>query len=323
MRAGKGIQEITPVIWVRPSDSRDPVLEEVASALRAGEIAVIPTETVYGLAGEAYNEQAVAKIFSAKRRPPDTPISLLCSCLEQAVGACADFPPQAHRLAERFWPGALTLVLRKNPRVPEIVTAGRPTVGVRVPNHPIPRRLAELVGAPLAVPSANVSGRLSPTRAEDAVTQLGLAPAFVVDCGPTELGIESTLLDLSSSPPRVLRLGAVSLSELSEVVPGVEVATGEPSRPHYAPAVPLVLGVAEKLKAREVQLRFGPVRREGQVWWIGDSPQEVGRNLYAVLAELEGTGVERIYIENPPEGEEWAVVRDRVLQAWQSSPRRR
>jgi L-threonylcarbamoyladenylate synthase len=312
------------MIWVRPSSAEDPVLQEVASALREGEIAVVPTETVYGLAGDAYNEQAVGKIFSAKRRPPDTPISLLCADLEQARGACREFPSIALQLAERFWPGALTLILPKAPKVPDNVTAGRPTVGVRVPNHPIPRKLADLLGSPLATPSANVSGRLSPTRAEDAVAQLGLAPAFVVDCGPSELGIESTLIDLSSSPPCVLRLGAVGVSELSALIPEVKVAVPErEDRPHYAPAVPLLVGVADRLEPREAQVRFGSLRREGQVWWIGETPEEVAKNLYAVLTELERSGAERIYVESPPEGEEWAVVRDRITRAWQSSPRTR
>ncbi|MEM4407661.1 MAG: L-threonylcarbamoyladenylate synthase [Candidatus Caldarchaeum sp.] len=308
------------MIWVKVVNPQDPVLLEVASALKAGEIAVIPTETVYGLAGNAYDEVAVAKIFEAKRRPADTPISLLCASTKQAEEACAEFPLVARHLAERFWPGALTLILPKNPRIPHNVTAGGPTVGVRVPNHPIPRKLAEIASIPLATPSANISGRISPTRAEDAIAQLGLAPAYVVDSGPAELGIESTVLDISASPPRVLRLGGVGILELSQVVSHVEVAeTAIGRRPHYASAVPVVVGIAEHLEPSEAQVRFGAPRREGRVWWIGETPQEVAKNFYAVLLELEREGVKKIYIECPPEKEEWAVLKDRITRVWQSS----
>ncbi|MCH8275676.1 MAG: threonylcarbamoyl-AMP synthase [Armatimonadetes bacterium] len=200
--------------WFRPEGPDDSRLQEVAEALRSGKIVVLPTDTVYGLAADAFNSDAVLKVFRAKGRPPEKPLALLVADGDQARQAVAHWPPEAESLAKAFWPGPLTLVLPKSESVPLVVTAGLPKVGVREPGEAVTVALIRRVGSPLAATSANRSGRPPPLRAEDAVAQLGTSPAFVVDCGPCPVGVVSTVLDLTVSPPCILRPGAVSAAEI-------------------------------------------------------------------------------------------------------------
>nr|MBA3726973.1 threonylcarbamoyl-AMP synthase [Armatimonadota bacterium] len=173
------------MIWFRPTRADDPRLADVAAALLGGEIAIVPTETVYGLACVADDPKAIAKVFKAKGRAPDKPLIVAAADIDQSRALCSGWPKMAQVLARAFWPGPLTLVLPKAPAVPDLVTAGGGTVAVRVPDHPVLLRLIDMVGKPLIATSANKSNQLSPLSAQEAVGQVGLACAYVVDCGPT------------------------------------------------------------------------------------------------------------------------------------------
>lgn len=221
-------------------------LRRAAAALRRGEPVAFPTETVYGLGANALDPAAVRRVFEAKGRPDDNPLIVHVTGLPMLRKLVKGVPPEARALAARFWPGPLTIVLPKRRTVPDAVTAGLPTVAVRVPDHPVALALIEAAGVPVAAPSANRSGRPSPTRAAHVAQDF---PGLVVlDGGPARHGLESTVVALGD-PPRVLRLGAVPVEELREVLPGLVVATKARARAespgmrhrHYAPARPLVL----------------------------------------------------------------------------------
>ena len=221
-------------------------LRRAAAALKRGEPVAFPTETVYGLGANAFDPAAVRRIFEAKGRPEDNPLIVHVTGLAMLRRLVRDVPPEARALADRFWPGPLTIVLPKKAAVPGVVTAGLPTVAVRVPDHPVALALIEAAGTPIAAPSANRSGRPSPTRAAHVAADFpGL---LVLDGGAARHGLESTVVALGD-PPRVLRLGAIPVEELRAVLPGLVVATKARARAespgmrhrHYAPARPLVL----------------------------------------------------------------------------------
>lgn len=193
-------------------------LEEAAGILRAGGLVVIPTDTVYGVAGNAYLPEAVERIYHVKERPKDKAIPLLLADSEQVQEVASDIPPEACRLMEAFWPGGLTIILPKSPRLPDVVSAGGATVALRTPDHPFVLALIRALGAPLAVTSANVSGHPPATTANEAVDELRGRVALIVDGGMCSGGVPSTVLDLTVSPPRVLREGAVSLGEIWRVL---------------------------------------------------------------------------------------------------------
>ena len=193
-------------------------LEEAAGILRAGGLVVIPTDTVYGVAGNAYLPEAVERIYHVKERPKDKAIPLLLADSEQVQDVASDIPPEACRLMEAFWPGGLTIILPKSPRLPDVVTAGGATVALRMPDHPFVLALIRALGAPLAVTSANVSGHPPATTAREALHELGGRVALMVDGGMCSGGVPSTVLDLTVSPPWVLREGAVSLGEIWRVL---------------------------------------------------------------------------------------------------------
>lgn len=226
--------------------THDPL--EAAEALRAGKVVALPTETVYGLAGNAFNPEAVAKIFAAKDRPEFDPLIVHVSTWDMLRSVATEFPPQAKTLAERCWPGPLTMVLPKSDRVPQLVTSGLPTVGVRWPAHPLMQQVLRLTEFPLAAPSANLFGRLSPTTVEHVLEQLGERIDLALDGGPSAVGVESTILDLSHGQATLLRPGGVPVETIEEVIgplvvatetsPGTVIAPGQlPS--HYAPRIPL------------------------------------------------------------------------------------
>ena len=189
--------------------------------LTAGGLVAYPTDTLYGLGANAFLEPAVAKVFAVKRRPPDQPLPLLLADAGQLDWVAQDIPEIARRLADAYWPGALTLVVPRAACVPLLVTGGAPTVGVRVPAHPVPRELARRLAAPLTGTSANRSGGPSPTTADEVRAQLGADVDLIIDGGPCALGTPSTIVDVSSEPPRVLRVGAVTLADLGRRFPGV------------------------------------------------------------------------------------------------------
>jgi L-threonylcarbamoyladenylate synthase len=313
--------------------SRPDDLKRAAALLTQGELVAFPTETVYGLGARADRSEAVRAIYTAKGRPAENPSIVHVASAEAAFALAVDVPAAARSLAARFWPGPLTLVLRVRPGAiaPE-TTAGGSTVAVRVPAHPVARALLELVGLPIAAPSANRSTAISPTTAEHVEKSLG-TELTVVDGGPTGYGIESTIVDVTRSPFVVLRRGNVTLDDLAmvgpatdrgdDVVPeGVRMRSPGSSARHYAPRVPLELAPREALSARAqptsglVCLGAAP---QPDAWRAveslpTDSPG-YARELYAALHRLEDAGVDRIVVENVPGTPAWAAVRDRLVRA--------
>jgi len=322
-------------------------LARAARAIRDGLLVAIPTETVYGLGADAWNPRALARVFAAKKRPSFDP--LIVHVAEPAgVDEVADAgSPLARTLMERFWPGPLTLVLPKRPRVPDLATSGLPTVAVRCPANIVARDIIRRAGVPVAAPSANPFGYLSPTRAEHVAAQLGDRVDFIVDGGRCPVGVESTVLDLSSDPPLVLRPGGLPVEFLAELVPGLEVfdrATTSPRAPgqlpsHYAPARPLQLvesggldGVYPGPPSADgaVALCFGRasadrIRESGRFARVVDlSPDgdlvEAAAALFDVLHELDAGPWTSLWAERlPPEGLGRAV-NDRLYKASVKNP---
>jgi L-threonylcarbamoyladenylate synthase len=307
-------------------------ISQAADILRVGGLVAFPTETVYGLGADAMNAGAVAKVFAAKGRPADHPLIVHLPSAGDLSDWAVEIPEEAYRLAERFWPGPLTLILKKHPRVPNIVTGGQNTVGLRVPAHPLAQALLRAFGGGIAAPSANRFGRVSPTRAEHVRAELG-GEVYVLDGGPCEVGLESTILDLSGEAPRLLRPGGITAAAL-EAVLGKKLAAGRRDAArapgthasHYAPRTPVVLvsGALEdelaklSLKGTVAVLarRKRPADLEVAGWLeLPDHPSAYGRRLYAALRELDALGAATIAVEEVPEDEAWLAVRDRVARA--------
>jgi L-threonylcarbamoyladenylate synthase len=311
----------------------DPAIQEAAAILISGGLVAFPTETVYGLGADGLNPGAVSRIYAAKGRPATNPVILHVADAASALPLAARWPGTAQALAERYWPGPLTLVLPASEAVPSIVRAGGPTVALRCPAHPVAQALIRAVGRPLAAPSANRSQHLSPTLAGHVASSLGEAVDLILDGGPTQAGLESTILDLSGIRPRILRPGPVTPAELMAVLGPVEVwegvveagvrqdAPGMAER-HYAPRARLEL-VA---RGEGLSSSFGPSAYVG----LGALPalpagvrgvllpldaEVVAARLYALLHELDDAGFARIIVERPPEGEAWMAVRDRLGRA--------
>ncbi len=244
------------VVKVDPLAPDEDVIEEAAEVLRSGGLVAFPTETVYGLGADAFNARAVRRVFEVKRRPPDNPLIVHVSSLNMLSRVASEVPPHVLRILQIAWPGPLTVILRRYPELPPIVSGGLDTVAVRSPAHPVALKLIEVFGGPIAAPSANLSGRPSPTRAEHVVEDLGDAIEMVLDAGETFLGVESTVVDLLSPKPRILRPGPLGPEELVKIF-GVDVEVPEhvrgilsdvdrPPSPgmkyrHYAPNKKLIL----------------------------------------------------------------------------------
>jgi L-threonylcarbamoyladenylate synthase len=331
---------------VIPVDSAAPsadALAEAARVLRYGGLVAFPTETVYGLGANALDAAAVARIFAAKGRPANNPLIVHVADAAQVPQIAADWPEPAARLAERFWPGPLTLVLPKRDTVPDVVTAKGPTVAVRVPAHPVAQALLRAASLPIAAPSANRSTELSPTRAEHVLRGLDGRIERLLDGGPTSGGIESTVLDLTATPPRLLRPGPIGIAELEAVigplsrVPSLTVAAQHDPQPlpspgmmprHYAPRTPLECVKAGREAERLVSL-LSENRRVGWVAFVNpgttppgilvrvppSDPTGYAAQLYAVLHELDAAGLDRILVTLPPDNDDWLAVRDRLRRA--------
>lgn len=324
-----------------PTDGASPErITEAAEHLRRGGLVAFPTETVYGLGADASDAAAVARIFAAKGRPADHPLIVHLADADQLDAWAADVPESARRLAARFWPGPLTLILRKRPEVPDAVTGGQPTVGVRVPSHPVARALLRAFGGGVAAPSANRFGRVSPTTAERVVAELGDRVDVVLDGGACEVGLESTIVDLSGDRPRLLRPGGIDAAELAAAL-GVEPTregTGAPRTPgrlasHYAPRTPVAVVegghlaslLADHLAAghRVVVLALAGSPAVGAaggeerttVVTVPSTPAEYAHELYAHLADVDRHGADVVLVERPPVEGGWEAVHDRLGRA--------
>lgn len=292
----------------------------------------IPTETVYGLAADALSAEAVAKIFEAKGRPATNPLIVHVRDAAMARRFVKGWDPRAEALARAFWPGPLTLVLPKTAAIPELVTAGGPTVGVRAPSHPVAQAVLAAFGGPLAAPSANRSMSISPTSAAAVSEELGDRIPLIVDGGPCSVGLESTVLDLSEPTLRVLRPGHVRAEEIGALLGAPVLGPGShtPSeavarspglmRRHYAPSTPTRLFAPAELQAgwdsRIVYLTYTldlPPGVEGRR--MPQDPVEYARTLYGALRWADALGAEALWVEAPPGGERWAAIHDRLERA--------
>ncbi|AWM42478.1 threonylcarbamoyl-AMP synthase [Gemmata obscuriglobus] len=320
---------------VDPTNPESDVIGRAAAVVRSGGLVAFPTETVYGLGANGLSAAAVAGIFEAKGRPSTNPLILHVSDASEVLNVAAAWPATAQTLAARFWPGPLTLVVPKRDSVPNIVTAGGPTVAVRCPNHAVARALIRAAGVPLAAPSANRSTELSPTRAEHVLKGLNGRIAIVLDGGPCSGGLESTVVDVTGEIPRVLRPGLITVPMLEAVCGRVEVGTkseGVARAPgqmvkHYSPRTPLVLvdradeaerarAAASRLGLRAVVVGFDlPLTAASMYRAMMFEPDQYAADLYAVLHELDNGRYDQIVVEMPPDTPEWAAVRDRLTRA--------
>lgn len=341
------LMPITQRIQIDPVNPDLAAIERAADVLRAGGLVAFPTETVYGLGAAALQQIAVERIFAAKGRPPTNPLIIHVGDATQAESLAAQWPPAAAQLADRFWPGPLSIVVRKRAIVPDVATAGGPTVALRVPAHAVARRLIEAAGTPVAAPSANLSSRISATCAEHVLAGLAGRIDLILDAGPTSGGLESTVVDVTVHPPRVLRPGLISARRIEEELGrfasgmalfpgshplGSENDSSPPRSPglmerHYAPAVGLECvagdGAAHVEALSTVGLKigwltFGSPRQENPlVIWLRmpRNPVEYAARLYAALHTLESQGADRIVVDLPPLGDEWLAIHDRLRRA--------
>lgn len=319
-------------------------LLDAVAALRAGALVGLPTETVYGLAADARNPQAVARIFAAKGRPANHPLIVHLASADQLDDWAREIPDAARLLAGAFWPGPLTLILKRQPDVPDAVTGGQDTVGLRVPAHPVAHALLDAFGDGLAAPSANRFGRISPTTAAHVREELGEAVAVVLDGGECDVGIESTIVDFSRGVPVMLRPGRVTLDQMRHVLgaPVLSPDAADTTAPrasgtlasHYAPATPVrLLDVpalyAAVVAAAQAGQRIGVLSRtltdeapaNGSVWLhLPSDPSGYAHRLYRDLRRLDQCGAELLLIEAPPATPEWQAVNDRLKRAAADRP---
>jgi L-threonylcarbamoyladenylate synthase len=324
---------------VDPAHIDDAVIAEAAAIILQGGLVAFPTETVYGLGADATNAIAVTRIFTAKGRPSYNPLIVHASDVTGAARCVTSWPESAQTLVSRFWPGPLTIVLPKRPEIPDIVTAGLPTVGVRVPAHPVALALIRAAAVPIAAPSANRSMHVSPTVGDHVAASLGAAPDLILDAGPSSVGIESTVIDLSTPVPTVLRPGMISIDQLRALLGRVEMVKSNPAdgsaraspgmmNRHYSPAARLVVSDAgaeavtsaaagkRSAGARVVVLARSAVAADSfAVWRMPDEPADYARLLYSMLHRADADGFEVVIVEDVPADSAWDGVRDRLRRA--------
>lgn len=287
---------------------------EAAALIRAGKLVAFPTETVYGLGANALDDAAVERIFTAKKRPRTSPLIVHVDSVEMARGLASEWPATAEILVQHYWPGPLTLVLPKHPRIPDIVTAGLPSVGLRMPAHPLALELIRTAGVPIAAPSANRFTELSPTAAAHVVQDLA---DYVLDGGPARVGIESVVLSLVDRPT-LLRPGIIPLPEIESLIGPVAIGTTPSAGPHaspgmharhYRPSTPLYLldPGQPPPPGRGVWLRIGKE--------MPSTPAAYASVLYDTLHRLDTEGIDWIAVETPPETPEWLGILDKLRRA--------
>ncbi len=312
----------------------DQEIEKAAEILRAGGLVAFPTETVYGLGADASNPAAVKKIFAAKDRPAAHPVIVHIADMSELKHWAAEVPRAAWLLAEKFWPGPLTMVLKRSSHVNDLISGGQNTIGLRVPGHPVAQQLLKAFGAGIAAPSANKFGRLSPTAAQHVREELGNAVEIILDGGPCDVGIESTIVDLTREPPAILRPGRVSAQQIADalLVPLGEPAGDRPRVPgsyasHYAPRTALTLVNADEIEnfirrqapgaaVAVLACRSRPRDSRAALWQVASqSPEEYAQHMYALLRRMDSAGCALLVVESPPDLPEWAAVHDRLRRA--------
>jgi L-threonylcarbamoyladenylate synthase len=313
------------------------VLDEATALLLEGQLVAFPTETVYGLGADGFNPGAVQLLYRVKGRPANNPLIFHVASIEAAREWVADWPEEAEALARAFWPGPLTLVLPVRADLDSPALAGGRTIALRVPDHPVARALLQQVGRPIVAPSANKSGGLSPVEAEHVASYFEGEIPLILDGGVCSVGVESTVVDVTTSPARLLRPGFFTLEDLQRHVP-VEALQGTPGNSaeplrspglltrHYAPRIPVQLNAEkEHMRTGTAWVRF--VEEEALLWELteasgilvfalGSTPHQAEAQLYAALWEAQTTpGMMRILIDPIPAGSEWDAIRDRLTRA--------
>jgi L-threonylcarbamoyladenylate synthase len=313
----------------------NPSIHEAVEVLRAGGLVAFPTETVYGLGADASNPEAVKKIYAVKGRPRNHPVIVHVARVEQVRDWAQSMSADAQRLAERFWPGPLTLIVKRAAHVNDFVTGGQDTVALRVPSHAVAHALLEAFGGGIAAPSANRYGRVSATTADHVRTEFGSAVDCVLDGGAADVGIESTIVDVSGDTPALLRPGHIGASALEAALgrPIAAPGSGSPRAPgtlakHYAPQTPLMvmeadlaleLAASMARQGRKVAVLARSARQplmNGLTWIAAPhDPAGYAHDLYANLRDLDRAGCSAIIVEQPPVAAEWAAVLDRLMRA--------
>jgi len=315
-------------------------IEHAAQVLRAGGLVGFPTETVYGLGADASNDEALKKIYTAKGRPRNHPLIVHLEDFAAVAQWAKNVPGAAHALARRYWPGPLTLILERADGVSDLLTGGQDTIALRVPSHPVARALLAAFGGGIAAPSANRYGRVSATTADHVRSEFGSAVDLVLDGGACEVGIESTIVDLSGPQPALLRPGSIGAAEL-EAALGIVLAGAGAASPrvpgsiakHYSPQTPLMLMEADLVvelaasmtrQGHKVAVLARSARQpllEGMTWVAASSePAAYAHDLYANLRALDAAGCGAILVEEPPLEPAWAAIHDRLTRAAAGSP---
>ncbi len=326
----------TRVLAIDADHPEAEAIAEAAEVLARGGLVAFATETVYGLGAIATDPKAVGRIFEAKGRPSFNPLIVHAEGIDQARLYATVWPDLAQRLADRFWPGPLTLILPKSAAIPDAVSAGGGTVGLRVPSPKVARALIARVGLPLAAPSANRSNRISPTRADHVLADLDGRIELILDSGPTSVGLESTVINLTSDPPSILRPGPIGLDELSPYFTGHGLLMTEPLEPvrpvspgmllvHYAPRTRAIrietAGALAEIDwpSRAGLLTFQPIARGAFPDRVEHleyaEPIAAAQALYASLHALDDRNLDLIVVLMPPPGQEWEALRDRLTRA--------
>ena len=330
----------TKMVMVDPARPDPDALNQAAALILLGELVAFPTETVYGLGANALDTQAAAGIFRAKGRPSKNPLIVHVDSIERAKSLTSSWPKTADQLAAIFWPGPLTLILPKSNTVPDIVTAGGPTIAVRMPAHPIALGLIRAADVPIAAPSANRSEQLSPTLAEHVLEGLNGRISMILDGGATSGGVESTVLDLTTGIPKILRPGLITPGEIEAVIGTIQRLSSEPADEnnsalpspgmmsrHYAPRARLeistidsgdrvreLVGMGEKVGW--LTLDHSSIAVQGcHLLTMPTVAAEYAHEFYAVLHELDRHCCTVIIVDAPPAGEDWDAIRDRMSRA--------
>lgn len=308
-------------------------LDQAVEVLRRGGLVAFPTETVYGLGADARRADAVERIFAAKGRPANNPLIVHVHDIPAARRYAADWSDKAQHLAERFWPGPLTLVVQKTDAISSVVTAGGPTVGLRIPSHPLALQLLRQFDGPLAAPSANRSKHISPTTAQHVRRELAGRVDLILDGGPCTVGIESTVINLTTNPPAILRPGGLSREQIESIIGPVRESPPDnsPNQPaaspgrqevHYAPTTPAFRFEPHQRQtlpqSNIAQILVGqPSLRPHDQHHVTlpEDPIQYARYLYAILRELDDRNLDAIYIQMPPDLPQWAAIRDRLRRA--------
>lgn len=310
-----------------------PEVRRAADILRAGGLVAFPTETVYGLGADAANEKAVARLYAVKRRPADHPVIIHFAAAQAAFDWAREVPDAARKLAQKFWPGPLTLILKRSRQARDFVTGAQDTVGLRVPSHPVAQELLRLFDGAIAAPSANRFGLVSPTTAAHVRDDLGKDVDLVLEGGASDVGIESTIVDLSGATPVLLRPGHISKAEIEALIGAVGEKDATSPRHsgglerHYAPRTPAKMVPTYALdkeisvfENRVAVLAFSRPDERVDFWLrMPRDPHAYAQRLYAALRELDTAGCARILVEAPPDAPEWDAVRDRLRRACEAA----